>query len=208
MVLLLKDALSSADAARLREALSDRSRATSDPKNPVASGRISGSALIDALRGHPLFLLGVQPNRISRPRFSCNGPATDETPNVDDASTGDDLMRADVAITVFLSDPENYDGGELVIDTGYGGEAYKERAGCCIAYPTSARHHVATVTRGQRWAADLCAQSLVRDQEQREILYNISCAERYLEVFHKGTPLDAERLRRCRELLFRFWSER
>lgn len=116
-------------------------------------------------------------------------------------------MRTDIVVTVFLSEPEHYDGGELVIDTGYGGEPYKESAGSCVVCPAFARRHVNEVTRGQRWAADLLVQSHVRDAEHRKILYDISRASRYLDVFGRGATLEAEQLRRCQESLLRLWSE-
>jgi PKHD-type hydroxylase len=206
MILLLNEVLSRADAIRLQEELAMPSCATTDAEDRRRTAEASSALLIDALNSHPLFGLGVQPSRISQPLFTCRSSAAEETPRL--ARVDEDWMQADVVLAVFLSDPESYDGGELVIDTGYGDEAYKQPLGSCVAYPASARSRVATVTRGQRWGADLFVRSQVREEEKREILYNISCAERYLELFRRGTSIEAERLGRCRESLFRLWGER
>jgi len=205
MVLLFNDVLNAAEIADLRKALDDAARET-DSNKSVSS--VPSAILTDALLSHPLFVLGVQPKMFSQPQFSCRGPkSTDQSQNEQAVVLGDDTIRLDVAVTAFLSDPEGYDGGELIIDSGYGGQTYKERAGCCIAYPMSARSSIAAITRGQRWGVDLFVQSLIRQQERREILYNVSCAERYLEIFGKGTNDNLARLHRCRQMLSRIWTE-
>lgn len=196
MVLLLNDVLSTGDAAALCQTLANDGRHEN-----------AGDAVIKALHDHPLFLLGVQPCRFSAVSFSCRGPAAG-CGQINDADRDEAAIRADVAVTVFLSDPQSYEGGELIVDTGYGGEPYREDAGACVVHPAFARRRAAPVTRGQSWVANLVVQSLVRDHEQREILYDISCAERYLEVFAKGETGDLKRLRRCRTMLSRMWIER
>src|SRR5262245_15159877 len=115
MVLVLKDVFSAARAAELRGKL------CSHGDHDDVRG-----AVISALREHPLFLLGVQPHRFSQVRFSCVGRVEGEPAYVCDEYSVDDALRADVAVTVLLSDPESYEGGELLIDTGYGAQPYKE----------------------------------------------------------------------------------
>ncbi|WP_437738250.1 hypothetical protein [Sorangium sp. So ce1335] len=119
-------------------------------------------------------------------------------------------IRADVGATVFLSDPSSYEGGDLVIDTGYGEELYKGRAGAVVVRPASARHRIARVTRGVRWTAELWAQSLVRNPAQREILHDIGCSLRSMELLGMdgsdgGAAVD--RLRACHRNLLRLWSD-
>jgi len=94
------------------------------------------------------------------------------------AHTDDPIMgsaqsryRSDVAVTVFLNDESTYDGGELVIHTQFGPVSTRLPAGSAVAYPASSLHEVTPITRGERLACVLWAQSLVRDPQQREILF-------------------------------------
>jgi PKHD-type hydroxylase len=174
----------------------------------LADSREVGKILVEALRAHPLFMLGAQPRNFSQPVLSRLDEGTGRGARVNDAIVqGPGAMRADVAVTVFLTDPACYDGGELVIDTGYGDESYKEPAGACLVYPTSARYSVAPVMRGTRLTGELCVQSLIRDPAQRQILYDLGCAFRYFELFAAELSPDLERLRRCQEGLLRLWAE-
>ena len=82
-------------------------------------------------------------------------------------------MRTDVSTTVFLSSPEQYDGGELVVEDTYGAHEVKLEAGDAIVYPATSLHRVEPVTRGQRLAAVLWTQSMVRDDWQRQMLFDL-----------------------------------
>ena len=121
-------------------------------------------------------------------------------PNVDNRSSGlarnTCPIRADVAVTVFLSDPQQYEGGELVVETSYGEFRYKGDLGDCVVYPASTFHRVNRVCRGTRVVAVLWVQSMIRDAAKRQILYDIGCAIEYLDVFGAGGP-DTDKLRRC-----------
>lgn len=85
-------------------------------------------------------------------------------------------LRADVSTTLFLSDPDSYDGGELVIEDTYGTQTVKLPAGHMVIYPSSSLHRVAPVTRGSRWASFFWAQSMVRETSQRAMLYDLDVA--------------------------------
>jgi PKHD-type hydroxylase len=87
-----------------------------------------------------------------------------------------DRYRTDVSITVFLNDPDEYEGGELSITTTYGEVKEKLSAGDAILYPSGSLHQVAEVTDGVRLVAVTWAQSMIRDPAQRELLYNLSLA--------------------------------
>jgi PKHD-type hydroxylase len=82
----------------------------------------------------------------------------------------------DISVTLFLSQPDKYDGGELVIDDLYGSHAVKLPAGEMVLYPASSLHHVTAVTRGTRFAAFFWIQSMVRDEQQRTLLFDLDMA--------------------------------
>jgi len=97
-----------------------------------------------------------------------------------------DGVRTDVSFTLFLADPESYDGGELVIETAAGEDDLKLPAGSMVAYPSTALHRVAPVTRGERLVAVGWAQSYVRDAARREILFDLETAKRRLDDLLKS----------------------
>jgi PKHD-type hydroxylase len=127
------------------------------------------------------------PRRITSPIFSRYDPGMRYGSHVDNAmmgSTGD--VRADCAVTLFLSAPDSYDGGELVVEFPFGEQRIKLDAGEAIVYPASTVHHVAPVTRGVRYAAVTWVQSMIRDERMRGVLYDISRSLHYPEV--AGSP--------------------
>jgi len=169
---------------------------------------VAGRQLVDILLAHPLFRLVVQPRAFSPPRLRLHAVGTHANPTIDDAivdSLG--LIRADVTICVFLNDPSEYDEGELVINAGNGDEVFKESIGTCIIYPSAALRRVEPVKKGNCWTAELHAQSLIRGQAERQILYDIGCASHFLETFGDRNAPNAVRLHRCREQLLRMWAE-
>jgi PKHD-type hydroxylase len=115
-------------------------------------------------------------------------------------------FRTDVSMTVFLTPPESYDGGELVIRTSFGDKTVKLNAGDAVIYPSSSLHHVAEVTRGQRVVALTWIQSLVRDAGQRELLFELDQAREHLL---RQAPDDehSKRVDRSYANLLRMWAE-
>lgn len=130
----------------------------------------------DALRRHPLFEIAARPARLTRLLFSKYEPGMTYGAHTDDALMGpeDDRLRTDLAFTVFLSAPDTYEGGALVVESALGEQAVKLDAGDAILYPCGAIHHVAPVTKGARIAAVGWVQSHVPDAAQREVLFDLS----------------------------------
>jgi len=85
-------------------------------------------------------------------------------------------MRADLSSTLFLTDPQDYDGGELVIEHSYGTNAVKLAAGSMILYPAGSLHRVIEITRGSRWSAFFWTQSMLKDDGLRTLLYDLDMA--------------------------------
>jgi len=138
-----------------------------------------GREVLDALARHPLFHAAVLPQRVLPPRFNRYEGGGHYGAHVDGAVMAlpdGGQLRTDVSCTVFLSDPEEYDGGELIISDLYGEHEVKLPAGDAIVYPSSSLHRVEPVTRGARVAAFLWAQSLVRDDGQRQLLLELDSA--------------------------------
>lgn len=160
----------------------------------------AGAIVIDRLLKHSMFNLAVNPLAIHPPLFSRYDVGMEYPEHIDVAYM--DGIRTDVAITLFLSDKDSYEGGELVVDTGSGIRSYKLEAGDAIAYPASTVHRVECVTRGTRKAAVLWVQSLFRNSEQREILYELG-----LSMHRLRNSACGPRLSRSYWNLFRLWAE-
>jgi PKHD-type hydroxylase len=132
--------------------------------------------LISALQRNPDFQSFAYPKRIMLPMFSRYDPGMEYGSHIDDGimnSRNGDPVRSDIALTIFLSPPASYDGGELVIELPVGEEEIKLDAGEAVAYSASSIHHVNPVTRGVRLAAITWAQSTIRDQQARAILCDL-----------------------------------
>ncbi|MBU8894620.1 Fe2+-dependent dioxygenase [Corallococcus sp. M34] len=136
-----------------------------------------GDLVLAGLERSPLFISAVLPQRVFPPLFNRYGPGMTFGSHVDNAIRpvpGTPLrVRTDVSATLFLSDPESYDGGELVVEDTYGDHSVKLPAGDLIIYPSSSLHHVTPVTRGVRLASFFWVQSLVRDVSQRALLFDL-----------------------------------
>lgn len=138
--------------------------------------------VMEALVRHPVYRAGALPLHVASPLYARYRPGMAYGPHLDDPIMGADGVkyRSDVAVTVFLSAPEEYDGGELVIRTPYGEQAVKSPAGDAVMYPADSIHRVAPVTRGERLVAVTWVQSLVRDAARRELLYGLNAAREKL----------------------------
>ena len=138
-----------------------------------------GDLVLDALRRHPGFIAAALPLRVFPPLFSRYEPGMAFGAHVDNAirfAPGGGRYRTDLAFTLFLTDPDGYDGGELVIQDGFGERRVKLPAGDLVLYPATTVHRVEPVTRGARWAAVSWVQSMVRADEQRSLLLTMDGA--------------------------------
>jgi PKHD-type hydroxylase len=153
---------------------------------------------------HTVFQLATRPKRVIGPLFSRYEPGHAYGVHVDDALL--DGVRSDVAFSLFLSPPETYEGGELVIDTAAGEEAFKLPAGSLVTYPATFLHRVAPVSRGRRLVAAGWVRSFVRHPAQRELLFDLDTARRRL-FDREGKSAEADLLAKCTANLLRQWCD-
>ena len=128
-----------------------------------------------ALHRHEEFKKHAMPRRILPPLFSRYGPGSYYRRHVDNALMGPfPTMRSDLSITIFLNDPEEYDGGALSLETPLGTQQHRLKRGDALLYPTHYPHAVTDVTLGQRLVVVTWVESLIRDPQQREIISDMS----------------------------------
>ncbi len=136
--------------------------------------------VLDALDASALFFAAALPRRIYPPLFNQYETGMEFGNHVDNAirthAPSGQRLRTDLSATLFLEDPEAYDGGELVIDDTYGSHRVKLPAGHLVLYPSSSLHRVEPVTRGCRLACFFWLESLVRDDGERTILFDLDAA--------------------------------
>ncbi len=166
------------------------------------------SLVMGSLVRHPVYRAGALALKVATPFYARYVPGMRYGDHVDDPimGTGAGLYRTDIAITIFLNDPANYDGGELVINTAFGEQKVKLPAGDGVMYPASSLHRVAEVTRGERLVAVTWVQSLVRDPPKRELLYELNQVRERLLKEAPDSP-DTARINTVYVNLFRMWSE-
>lgn len=157
-----------------QSALAKRNRQLPED-SPVA--REQGSRILDALGRTPLFVAAALPLKVFPPLFNRYGGGEAFDTHIDNAvrhRRGSDFrIRTDLSATLFLADPDSYDGGELVVETPAGNTAVKLGLGDMLLYPASTLHHVAPVTRGERVASFFWIQSMIRDTDKRAILLEL-----------------------------------
>jgi PKHD-type hydroxylase len=154
--------------------------------------------------GHEVFALAVRPKALTSVMFSAYEAGMHYGSHVDDALMQG--MRTDVSFTLFLSEPDSYDGGELVIESPSGEDAVKLGAGSLLAYPSTALHHVASVTRGTRLAAVGWARSFIRDGARRELLFDLDTARRQMFA-REGKSAEYDLVSKSLANLMRMWVE-
>lgn len=176
-----------------------------------AAALAAGEAILAALDKNLLFIAAALPARIYPPLFNRYGPGQTFGDHVDNAIRplkGTDFrIRSDLSATLFLTEPDDYDGGELVVEDTYGVHEVKLGAGDMILYPASSLHRVTPVTRGARVSSFFWVQSLVRDDGRRALLFDMDLAIRGLSQKVAADDPQVVSLTGCYHNLLRMWAE-
>ena len=223
MLLHIPDILNAAELAACREALAQAAwvdgRGTAGHlsaevkhnlqlhwQDPVAQ-RL-GRLVTERMARHPMFLSAALPRTILPPLFNRYAGGGHYGPHLDGAirpvEGTAERIRTDLSFTLFLADPDSYDGGELVIQDLFGERSVKLPAGALVLYPGTSLHHVVPVTRGERLAAFGWIQSLVRDVGDRTLLFQLDAAIQQLPGEARASALD---LSNIYHNLLRRWAE-
>ncbi len=146
--------------------------------NPTSdTARELGQLILQRLGQNPLFLSAAIPNKILPPMFNRYESGETFGVHVDNAVRVNpftqERLRTDLSMTIFFSEPDEYDGGELIIEDHYGAQTVKLPAGDMVLYPSTSLHQVTPVTRGARVSSFFWLQSMVRSNEQRSILFDL-----------------------------------
>lgn len=168
-----------------------------------------GAMVAEALQRHPLFTSAALPHRMLAPLFNRYEGGGHYGNHVDSALQRDPrfgALRSDVSTTVFLCDPDEYDGGELIVEDSYGSHEVKLPAGDAIVYPSTSLHRVEPVTRGARIASFLWTQSMVRDDARRGMLFELDMTIIKLREQLGDTP-EVVKLTAHYHNLLRQWAE-
>lgn len=164
--------------------------------------------VMDSLARHRLYRSAALPVHAASPMYARYAAGMGYGEHLDDPimGAGGLVYRSDIAVTLFLSDPQDYDGGELVVRTAFGEQRVKSTAGDGVLYPAGSLHRVETVTRGERLVALTWVQSLVRDPARREVLFGLGLARESLLSREPEAP-EARQVDAAYHNLVRMWSE-
>lgn len=195
MMIAVPDLLSAAEVARVRTIVDAGEwvdgNVTSGPQAALAknnmqlaeeseAAREAGRIVLDALGRAPLFIAAALPLRIFPPLFNRYSGGQSFGTHVDNAvriRKGSEFrIRSDLSATLFLADPDSYEGGELLVEDNLGAQRVKLPAGHMLLYPASSLHRVEPVTKGERVASFFWIQSMVRDDGARSLLFDLDSA--------------------------------
>jgi PKHD-type hydroxylase len=179
------------------------------PENSPVTREL-GDIILTALERNPLFISATLPARVYPPLFNRYEGGQQFGNHVDNAVRllpGSGMkIRTDISATLFLNDPTDYDGGELLIEDTYGAHAVKLSAGDLIVYPATSLHRVSPVTRGVRLASFFWIQSMIRDDGQRTLLFDLDSAIQRLNASDADNAARVQ-LTGCYHNLLRMWAE-
>jgi PKHD-type hydroxylase len=224
MLLRVEQVLTPAEVAQCRERLAEADwvdgRVTAGEQSARAKRNLQvpddspvarelGELILGALGRNPTFISAALPLRVFPPLFNRYDTGDAFGTHVDNAIrfAGPVRFRTDVSATLFLSDPTDYEGGELIVEDAYGEHAVKLPAGDLILYPATSLHRVATITRGSRRAAFFWAQSMVKSDEQRTLLWDLDQAIQKVTVKVGQTDPGVVSLTGAYHNLLRMWAE-
>jgi len=226
MLVFIPDILSNGELARFRAAMDSASwedgRSTAGaqsamvkrneqlpPDSPLS--RRLGEEVIKAVTANPLFISAAIPLRIFPPLFNRYGIGQHFGLHVDNAVRGDPLtglrIRTDLSATLFLSEPEEYDGGELVVEDNYGTQRVKLPAGHLVLYPATSLHAVTAITRGIRVASFFWLQSMIRQDAARRMIFELDSAIQCLVTRLDRNDTEIVRLSGLYHNMIRHWAE-
>jgi len=164
--------------------------------------------VVSKLYAHSGFQSQVLPSKVSAAFISRCHNGMHYGQHIDNPIMGAHAARyrSDVAVTIFLSEPDSYDGGELIIQSRFGPVSIKLSAGSAVVYPASSVHEVKPVSSGERTVCALWAQSMVRDNQQRELLHDLDEAR---QALNRSTPnaLVTQRIEHVYSNLLRLWAD-
>ena len=228
MLITIPQVLSPAQVTHARDSLAaaiwEDGRATAGAQSAIAkrnqqlphaspAAREIGGAILASLGNNALFMSAALPRAIFPPLFNRYAASEGHSfgNHVDNAirflPDGAGRIRTDLSATLFLSEPDSYDGGELVIEDSYGGHDVKLAAGDMILYPSTSLHRVEPVTRGERLASFFWIESMIRYNVQRTLLLDMDVATRTLaERLGDGDP-GIVALTGCYHNLLRRWAD-
>jgi PKHD-type hydroxylase len=158
----------------------------------------------DRLMNNGLFAMAARPRNFSSLLFARYEPGMEYGAHVDDALMGG--IRSDISFTLFLDEPQSYDGGELVMETSAGESAVKGPAGSVVLYPSTTLHRVAKLNSGVRRVCVGWLQSHVRSADQREILFDLDTARRSL-FKASGKTAEFDLMSKSVANLLRMWAD-
>jgi PKHD-type hydroxylase len=225
MLLAIPNVLTAEQVMRARQLLSEAewvdgrvtaghqsARAKDNAQLPEDSpiGRQLGEMILSALAQNPLFISAALPLRVFPPLFNRYTGGQAFGTHVDNAirqvAGTAHRIRTDLSATLFFANPDEYDGGELTVEDTYGTHSVKLPAGHMILYPSTSLHHVRPVTRGARIASFFWIQSMVRDDGQRTLLFDLDAAIQRLNVDNPNHP-SAVQLTGVYHNLMRRWAD-
>ena len=226
MLICIPDVLSKADVAEFRAVMDaaawEDGRSTAGaqsaevkkneqlPPNGEMSRKL-GERVIRGLTANPLFVSAAIPLHIFPPLFNRYGVGHRFGVHVDNAVRGDHLtvtrIRTDLSVTLFLSEPDEYDGGELIVEDYYGSHEVKLPAGQLVLYPATSLHTVTPITRGVRVASFFWLQSMIRDAHARSMIFDLDIAiQGLVERLGRNDP-EVVKLSGLYHNLIRYWAE-
>ncbi|MDR3663843.1 MAG: Fe2+-dependent dioxygenase [Mycobacterium sp.] len=228
MLICVPDVLSKAEVAEFRRVMDaaewEDGRSTAGAQSAMVKrneqlppdgelARTLGQRVISALTASPLFISAAIPLQIFPPlfnRYAASGGHHFGI-HVDNAVRGDPLtglrIRTDLSVTLFLSEPEDYDGGDLVVEDYYGSHEVKLPAGHAVLYPSTSLHMVTPVTRGARVASFFWLQSMVRDAHARSLIFDLDTAIQGLSARLGRDDPETVKLTGIYHNLIRRWAE-
>jgi PKHD-type hydroxylase len=179
------------------------------PNGEVA--RALGQRIVKALTANPLFISAAIPLHIFPPLFNRYGPGHHFGIHVDNAVRGDPMtglrIRTDMSVTLFLSEPDEYDGAELIVEDYYGSHEVKLPAGHLVLYPASSLHMVTPITRGTRVASFFWLQSVIRDERARSMIFDLdNTIQTLVQRLGRDDP-ETVKLTGIYHNLIRHWAE-